>query len=301
MKTKPARLLLACAAAFVSLQLGGCANQPTQLHAAESLQYGNPMKKVAVLGTGHIFLMGMSDDKKTFIGLEDSKKAVEGQVRGVKDELKQLGYKVAYAEPVGIGYGDWQADGAERWVDANGKKRQVTGDAPAFVYPSVAANARYRNAVGQEFIKIAAMLGKGDIGKYAPQKADLKTIQQATGADTICFMTVYGYKYSSGQKEASTAENVGGAIFGLFSPITIQSNLPDDSVHTSLICSQAKTGQVMWQSIADLDSPPATGPAAGYYQSFLNTFPKKGAKITSKCTFSDKAASVYDCTEDSSN
>ncbi len=301
MKSSVSRLLLGFAVAAVSLQLSGCADQPTQLHAAESLQYGNPMKKVALLGTGHVFLMGKSNDKKTFIGLQDSKTALESQVHGVKDELKQLGYKVTYAAPAGIGYGDWEADGAERWVDANGKDRQLTGDTPAYVYPSLAANAKYRSAVGREFIKIATLLGKDKIGEYAPEKADLKVIQQATGADTICFMTVYGYKYSSGQKTASTAENVGGAIFGLFSPITIQSNLPDDSVHTSLVCNEAKTGQVMWQSVAGLDSPPATGPAAGYYQAFLNTFPKKGAKITSKCTFADKSSSVYNCTENSSN
>ncbi len=284
--------------AIAFMQLAGCAAAPVKLHADESLQYGNPMKDIAIVGGAQVFLPGMSSRTESVLSLEDSKQADENQVPGIKIALEQLGYKVVYAEPTGVGYDHWTSD-QERWVyaasagSASTRKYQIVGSSPAFEYPPMAANPEYRDAVRQEFSKMNAA---PSWSQYAPQEADLRIIQRATGGDTICFMLVAGSKSSSAEKSASTAENVGGFLFGLISPVTVSSNLPADSVHTALVCSQVSTGKVLWQSTDGLEIDPAAKPPADYYKGFLSNFPKAGAAMTKNCVFADKAASLYDCT-----
>lgn len=282
-------------AAILLLQLGGCST-PIKLRADESLQTVNPINSIAIVGAARVIRPRMGS-KEAVLSLADSQKAVELGVHGLTKAFKEKGYRIVYAQPVGVGY-KWPPN-KENWVytfgkdkDGNeiqGQKYQIMDGRPAYEYPSTENNPQYRTAVRQEFEKMYALDSERQLRNYTPSKADLATIQQVTGGDTICFMNVWGRQYSAGRKAGAVALQVVAALFGV-----ISSGGPSDAMTTHVICSQVATGKVLWQYwYGTLNDP--VEPSAGYYQKLLALFPKPATRLAHGCKFVDKVTSLYDC------
>ena len=276
------------------LQLGGC-SAPYKLRADESLQSSNPMHTIAIVGTARV-IRPRTGSKEAVLTLAHSKKAVEIAVPRLKKAFEKKGYRVSYAQPVGIGY-KWPTN-KENWVytfeskdgkESEGAKYQILDGTPAFEYDATASDPAYRAAVRQEFENMYLLDTKRKIREYTPTKANLETIQKVTGGDTICFMSVWGRQYSAARKAGALALQALGALFGAFG-----SGGPSDAMSTHVICSQVATGKVLWQNwFAELVDP--VEPSEEHFQNVLKLFPKGATQLAHECKFVDKVASLYDC------
>ena len=151
--------------------LSACA-ETQRLRAAPSLKTANPMHDIAIVGAANVFWPRTdfkswphgSETKEPVLGLAESKHAVESGVAGVKAALEKKGYRVVYAQPVGVGY-KWPTY-TLNWVfnfgeiaenDSRGRKYRILDGAPAYEYSANEKIPEYRAAVRHEFERLNAL------------------------------------------------------------------------------------------------------------------------------------------------
>ena len=202
----------------------------------------NPMKKVAVVGSARVEWprVGISA-----LGLRESKAALEGLLPKAGEVLSTKGYTVTFCEPAGVGYNNNSEvlvyeNYGEEGNDTKKWKKPYGDPTPAYEYPAAQNNREFGDAIRHVFRGIESAISTNRLDLFTPNAKDLSVIGQATGADTICFVRVYGTRYSTRRK-------VGVFLMTTaFSPYGVGS-APKDYTESFFICADAKTGAVLWQ------------------------------------------------------
>ena len=288
---KNQRLAVLLIASIALLSLTGCASTK-KLRASEDLTNQNKMKDIAVIG-GSMVVRPRRFGNEAVLSLSDSKKAIEIAVKEVKKELEVRGYNVVYSEPVGVGY-KWPAF-KENWVynyeskEGEPDKWQIQDGSPAFEYNSTANNGAFRQSIRDEYERLNVALNSRKVLEYIPVKANLQSIQQVTGGDTICMVRTYGRQYSAGRVVGDVALGVLAAMFG-----GVGTSNSTDSMTTLLVCSNPVSGQVIWQDAIYETSNPVE-PGEEHFKSVLNYFPNAEKTLDTTCKMTDKVKSMFDC------
>jgi len=235
------RRFIAFAVMCLILMTTACASRKL-VRTSDAFTRENPVKKIAVLGEGRVMLTEM---KQTFLDMDESKTAVETLVLQACDAFTQKGYDVVLCEPAGIGY--FSPLFPENWVyDKNGEnnsKKQIQNREPAYVYQYEPNDNNMKAAVRNIFERVESEISKKQESSFSASREDVAAIQQATGADTICFNYICGGKQSTGAAAASAAVSAavglllnssGGAGHGA-------------SVGSYFFCVSAGTGETRWQ------------------------------------------------------
>ena len=253
-----------------------------RLRASDSMLQKNPIKKVAILSTGRIEWprAGVFGEKEGVLGLTENKEALAMLTPNMRDIVVSKGYEVVFSEPVGIGYynpsykENWvmeeNGDGAERF-----KKWQVLDKSPAFEYPAV-QNQDFRRAVRNVFEQIELAIYRRELYTFAPSKNDLEVIRQITGADTICFIRVFGRKYSRARKMVHAMGRMYSAeIFDY-----------------KLLFVDATSGEVLWQHGSYF---PVRIAVELEEEVVFRWFPEINQPMGPRCKKKDPVGPIYEC------
>jgi hypothetical protein len=217
----------------------------TSIRASDVLITTNPIKKIAIIGESKVLRPRMGG-KKAVLSLTASKLFVEDSIQKLKQAFEKKGYQVVFAEPAGIGYYWYGPDGY--WVyDFDAKegeldKWRIEGTSPVYEYATIKNDSSLRNAARTEFERLNRYIANKRFLLYDPQKQNLATIAEANGADTVCFVRMFGKRYSTGREVGDAALTVLAAMFG-----TVRSSNLKEYKEVLTICSAVDTGQVLWQ------------------------------------------------------
>jgi hypothetical protein len=217
----------------------------TYIRASEDLITENPINKIVIVGAGKVIRPRMGG-KDAILSLSGSKLFVEDSVRKIKQAFETKGYQVVFAEPIGIGYYSYDRNGY--WIyDYEAKagesdKWRSNGMAPAYEYPSINGDNDVRMAARNEFERINRYLVHRRLVVYDPKKENLATIAESNQADTVCFVRMFGKRYSSAREAGDIALKALAALFG-----TVSTNTLKEYREAFTVCAAVNTGQVIWQ------------------------------------------------------
>lgn len=275
------------------LQMTGCASTGKIVRASEGLETQNSMNEIALIG-GAMILRPRMGGKEAVLSLTDSKAAIEIAVPKLKTEMEKKGYRVVYAQPVGVGYK--HPSYKENWVftfDNDGREqgqRQIQDGSPAFEYPALYEHELYRKAVREEYERVNIAISKKQPWAYLPKQENLQTIQKVTGGDTICLVRSWGHQFSSARK----AGDVGLDLLASMVGATRTGGYHWDHMETLLVCSSPDTGKVIWHASKATEENPVE-PPEDHFKETLALFPPVATPLSKECKMTDKVRSLYRC------
>jgi hypothetical protein len=276
---------------IASLMLvAGCAG--VQIRASDSMLQENSIKKIAVLSTARVewprydFIRGPTG-KEPVLGLTESKQALAILTPKLRDILVDKGYEVVFSEPMGIGYYSprYKENLVIETYGEKGKqfkKGQITDNSPAFEYPVVQNDQRFGRSVRNLFEHIELAGYRRDLETFTLPKNDLEVIREVTGADTVCLYRVYGQKFSTSRKVATTFLSLSGPV--------------KDIVVSFWFFVDASSGEVLWQHGRGFIGKDPTNPEEmGAAIDSLKYLPKISKTMDPRCKKKGPAGSIYEC------
>jgi len=119
----------------------------------------------------------------------------------------------------------------------------------------------------------------------------LRLLGARTGADTLCFARVTGFRFTQARKAAAVAMNAATIWFGV---VVLP---PQDSAAVNLACYDAASGKLAWYSalgayLGDPEKPNGEALKAG-----LKYFPVKGKPMIATCKRDETQPALFSCAD----
>ena len=291
---------------MTALLVSGCAPK-IRIMATESLLEENRMERLALLGEGGVRWMGAGHRPD----MEASKKSLEVVLGAIEQELEVKGYDMAFSRPARIVFGlskeDFIAqrfmtkqalirlprealvkDGKykvyENYIKDRSARLELSLDDPAYEYPFDEEEDELVKAANRVLDKSGCLTGTQTASEEClGLKADMLTIHNTTGADTICIVDVSGL-YQTPQSKA---------LMGALSVLTILTLTPvpppPDLSTLSFRCMEAKTGKMLWWHIRGYPVAASNTHIKNRLAiAFLSFLPDAGSPFEAKCSAINK-------------
>lgn len=315
------RSVQAVLAVWVLTIVSGCASQEYRLlvRASPRLLASNPINKVAIFTEASVS-RPQPGNAAEVLSLPESMLLAEDATPKIAAVFRAKGYDVVYAKPAAVGYVIYGP--GEHWVydydPAQGKavSRLARRGEAVYEYAGLTDTPALQTAVKAEFaaIKYAAEFAR--IFSYQPASEHIADIAAATGADTVCFLRLWGRRESRDlvARDQKTQSLV-------FVPTEARKLVPlNNSVFANIICGNATDHRVVWQRSATESADPLTGVilASGltaaadakntgnntpvnnqrFFAGLLALLPEKGGTLSEHCRFVDAIHSMISCPVD---
>ena len=235
----------------------------------------NNIEKIAVIGESKIFYPRMRN-KTPVLDLADSKKALGIHLPRVEKIFVDKGYEVTYVKPAGVGYFYINGD---NWVtEDNGnseKKWQIKSGDPVYEYSEIKEDERFHYIVRKAFERAVVADERWLLDRFKPVKYeyDLSVLHEHTGADTVCFVRLFGNKYTAKRKLGDAGLMVLGALVGAYG-----GSISQDITGSHITCINALSGTVLWNKWISVIADPVETETE-IIESLLKSFPKKSEPL----------------------
>lgn len=194
------------------LVLGAC--QTPKVRASDAMVSANPVQSIAMYGGAQVYWPptgGLGSQKEAFFGITESRDGLDHVMPMVRTALEEKGYEVLACEPVGAGF--YAPNMPSRLVldvdtDAETGARQdnslshsaINHREPLYLYPGLADEPDVQASLRRIFEDLEVTGASPEPAPYAPSPEDIRVVQQASGAGTICILRLAGNAYSSSRK-----------------------------------------------------------------------------------------------------
>jgi len=272
------KLIISAVSVIVLMFLvSGCTSK-VKIRASDQIFTDNHVSRIAIFSEGKVQWPGLGKGGP-YIILPSCLQANENILTKTTQVLKDKGYEVVCAEPVGIAYNCkswWYLEDIEARDDESAYK-QIEDVKPTFIYPKFRDASDYNKALHNVINDMEAAILSKSLSSFAPHKSDIEVLHRETGADTICLQRVYGVKYSTARKVGSV---IAGVALSLLSPGAFVAS-PNDRVEAFYIFVDATTGNVLWQHGLYTTGNPLD-PDQSYVENVLQFFPAKNMPFDDK-------------------
>jgi len=278
---------------IVIFQLMGCA-VGHQIRAHKVLVEKNPIKKIALIGTGTVYWPGSGTP---YIGLNSSKAGIEKVLPVFKSHLESKGYEITFFEPVAAGFPlkshkehpvfeDYGKEGAAT------KVFNLTGDDPAYVY-DVSNKKIQQSGIALAF-EFDDALSDGRFKTYRPDQSRVRVILTETDSDTVCYIRAFGVRYSDGVANYYARAAVINALLNLSESVSFAA-IADSRSRGSLgfTCSD-KAGHILWQNFQAVGGSLIQA-ESNLIENMLRNFPHIGVSLTKTCVVNKGNNQHYTC------
>ncbi len=272
--------VLVCFLWLSIIVLSGCAgtNKKTVIKPVE-----NNMKKIAVIGESKIYYPRRGGQSPV-LDLEASKKAMDIHFYDIEAILKQRGYEIQYCKPAGVGYlyiNDENLVVKDYGTDNSTWK--IKGGGPVFEYMDVKENKEFGRAVRRAFEHITAETNAKQYDSYLPlaYDFDLAALRDFTKADTVCFSSITGNRYTEGRKAGAALSQIGSIVLGPQIPIARFTGIEmfaRDMVGSNLACIDTSTGTLLWSAWQAIFDDPLNE-KVDIMKKLLASFPERGKPL----------------------
>ena len=282
------RLVLAVFLLIILPLTHGCASY-TSIRAAQSLKSQNTIKEIAIIGGASILY---KNGEWATVNLSASRTSIEHTLHRLQQEFEKKGYRVVYAEPVGVGY-RWPVF-KQNWYSTYDNKgyietsTQIYSGEPAYEYPVVLANDKFRRAIHEEYERINKDFVNGGY-LLKPSKTNFQDIHEVTGGDTVCLV------FSSGvQNIDNNATNITVAILSALGGVYTSNSQHRNKYNNFIYCSNLHDGGVVYSFSKNTHKLP-TVTDDNHFKDLLALFPSTGNPLNKDCKLINKVNNYYHC------
>jgi len=262
-------VLPAMSALLISLLiLSGCSAGGINIRATDNMLESNPVNKIALFGEGKVN-WPLFGNKGGSIIVSTSKESLKNTLSMTKQVLNNKGYEVITSEPIGIGYnskGWWLVDDSVEETE----KKLIEDSSPIFLYQEMEEEKDTTEAARNIVDEFERALMASQLDSFSPPQGDVEIIQKHTDADTICFVRVYGVKYTDKRRAGALGMTILAGMVGAYG--TQQDTT--DKIDIYYVFIDANTSDVIWQHGEFMPGDPII-PDEKLVAKVLNYFPEK--------------------------